>query len=76
MPSQGFESEKTALYQGCVPRFGTLLLVPMLSVLRELLLRLLGETARRHLLLLGGLFLRLLLAVGRHAHSYNQHRDD
>jgi hypothetical protein len=48
----------------------------MLSEPRELLLRLLGETAWRHLLLLGGLFLRLLLTVGRHAHSYKQHRAD
>ena len=76
MPSQGLENEKTLLFQGCIPRFGTLPLLPMLAVLRELLLRLLGETVWRHLLLLGGLLLRLLLAVGRYAHSYKQHRAD
>ena len=76
MPSQGLENEKTPLFQGCIPRLGTLPLIPMLAVLRELLLRLLGETVWRHLLLLGGLLLRLLLAVGRYAHSYKQHRAD
>ena len=35
----------------------------MLAVLRGLLLRLLGETVWRHLLLLGGPLLRLLLAL-------------
>jgi len=75
MPSQGLENEKTALYQGCIPKFGTLPPIPMLAVLRELL-RLLGETVWRHLLLLGGLLLRLLLAVGWYAYSYKQHRAD
>ena len=76
MPSRGLENEKTALFQGCIPRFSTLPLIPRLAVRRELLLRLLGETVWRHLLLLGGLWLRLLLAVGRYAHSYKQHRAD
>jgi hypothetical protein len=76
MPSQGLENEKTALFQGCIPRFGTLPLIPMLAVLRELLPRLLGETVWHHLLLLGGLSLRLLLAVGRYAQSQKQHRAD
>jgi hypothetical protein len=48
----------------------------MLGVRREVLLRLLGETVWRHLLLLGGLMLRLLLDVGRHARSYQQQRAD
>jgi hypothetical protein len=47
-----------------------------LAVLRELRLTLWGETVWRHLLLLGRLWLRLLLAVGRYAHSYKQHRAD
>ena len=76
MPSQGLEDEKTPLFQGCILRFGTLPLIPMLAVLRELLLRLLGATVWRHLLRLGGLLLRLLLALGRYAHSYKQHRTD
>jgi hypothetical protein len=76
VPSQGLEKEKTALFQGCIPRFGPLPLIPILAVLRELLLRLFGETVWRHLLLLGGLLLRLLLALGRYAHSYKQHRAD
>jgi hypothetical protein len=37
----------------------------MLAVRRELLLRLLGETVWRHLLLLGDRLLRLWLAIGR-----------
>jgi hypothetical protein len=76
VPSQGFEHEKTPLFQGCIPRLGTLPLIPVLAVPRELLPRLLGETVWRHLLLLGGLLLRLLLAVGRDAHSQKQHRAD
>jgi hypothetical protein len=76
MPSQGLEDEKTPLFQGCIPRLGTLSLIHMLAVLRELLLRLLGETLWRHLLLLGGLLLRFLLALGRYAHSYKQHRTE
>jgi hypothetical protein len=76
VPSHGLENEKTALFQGCIPRFGSLPLIRMSAVLRELLLRLLGETVWRYLLLLGGLLLRLLLAVGRYAHSYKQHRAD
>jgi hypothetical protein len=67
---------KTTLFQGCIPQFGTLPLIPLLAERRELLRRLLGETVSRHLLLLGDLLLRLLLAVGRHAHSYKQHRTD
>ncbi len=74
MPSHGLENEKTSLFQGCIPRFGTLPLIPVLAVLRELLL--LGETVWRHLLLLGGLLLRLLLAFGRYVHSCKQHRAD
>ncbi len=73
---QGLENEKTALFHGYIPRFGTQPLLPMLAVLRELLLRLSGQTVWRHLLLLGGRLLRLLLAVGRYAHSYKQHRAD
>lgn len=42
--SQGLENEKRGLFQGSVPRFGTLPLIPMLAVRRELLRRLLGET--------------------------------
>jgi hypothetical protein len=76
MPFQGLENEKTALFQGCIPRFGALPLIPMLAVRGELLLRLLGETAGRHLLLLGGLLLRWWLAVGRYAHSHQQHQAD
>lgn len=76
MSPQGLENEKTALFHGYIPRFGTQPLLPMLAVLRELLLRLSGQTVWRHLLLLGGRLLRLLLAVGRYAHSYKQHRAD
>jgi hypothetical protein len=74
--SHGLENEKTALFQGPIPQFGTLPLIPMLAVQRELLRRLWGETVWRNLLRLGGLLLRLLLALGRYAHSYKQHRAD
>lgn len=76
MPSHGLENKKASFFQGCIPRFGTLPLIPVLAGLRELLLRLFGETVWRHLLVLGGLLLRLLLAVGRYAHSYQHHRAD
>lgn len=76
MRSHGLENEKTPLFQGCTPRLGRLPLIPMLGIRRAALLRLLGDTVWRHLSLLGGLMLRLLLDVGRYAHSYKQHRVD
>jgi hypothetical protein len=48
----------------------------MMGVRRQVLLRPLGETVWRHLLLLGGLLLRLLLNVGWYAHSDKQHGAD
>jgi hypothetical protein len=76
VPYRKLDNEKTALFKGCIPRFGTLPLIPRLAVLHELLLRVLGETVWRHDLLLDGQLLWLLLAVSRDAHSCKQHGAD